>query len=121
MEEKFHGIGVEKIVEAGQEVSLVLDLPEGSDYFDGHFPGLPILPAVAQLDIAAHFSARFFGVKKSFASFRRVKFSEKIPPNSKIRLDLAFDRESGKISFSFKNPETGAAYSSGNCGGSAVS
>ena len=76
---------------------------EDDPWFDGHFPGEPVLPAVAQLAMAWEAVETLIGASApvTLAGFRRVKFKEMIRPGQRLRLTAAARGEGGKI-YSFK-------------------
>lgn len=97
--------------EAGQEVEMDLLVPEDTRYFDGHFPGRPLLPGIAQVDWAADFGQQYFQPAGPFRGLEAVKFHQFIEPNTKIKLALKYRPEKQKISFAFTGDN--AKYSSG--------
>jgi 3-hydroxymyristoyl/3-hydroxydecanoyl-(acyl carrier protein) dehydratase len=65
-----------------------LFIPDSLAWFDGHFPGELILPAVVQVDWAIYFGQRLGFDPDRFAGFSRLKFMSVIQPNMQLRLDL---------------------------------
>lgn len=99
-----HGIPAETVMSRKEtqektEVELEVKIPLESDYFDGHFPELKILPAVALIDLTAHFASRYFGVKASCPDIKRFKFSEKILPGRTLVIKMKHEAASNKVSF----------------------
>jgi acyl-CoA synthetase (AMP-forming)/AMP-acid ligase II/3-hydroxymyristoyl/3-hydroxydecanoyl-(acyl carrier protein) dehydratase/intracellular septation protein A len=77
----FMELAEEKLItRTGNTVSLEFSVPERSSYFDGHFPGFPILPAVAQADIVLRYAARYLGTGVMPSEIRRMKFINLIRP-----------------------------------------
>jgi uncharacterized membrane protein/acyl-CoA synthetase (AMP-forming)/AMP-acid ligase II/3-hydroxymyristoyl/3-hydroxydecanoyl-(acyl carrier protein) dehydratase len=77
----FNELPGERLIERiGNTVSLEFSVPEDSSYFDGHFPGFPILPAVAQADIVLRYAARYLGTGLTPSEIRRMKFINLIRP-----------------------------------------
>lgn len=58
-------------------------------WFDGHFPGQPILPGVAQLHLAVVFAEEAWGVHFVGTEMSRIKFRRVIEPATRISLLLA--------------------------------
>jgi hypothetical protein len=83
------------------------DLP----VLDGHFPGRPILPGVAQIHWAGGCARTAFGVRLSGA-MEVIKFRHPIVPVTTLRLALTHRPESGKVLFEYSDEE-GRLYSSG--------
>ena len=70
-------------------------------HFQGHFPGKPILPGVAQVDWAIRLARRQFGDLGSFASLERLKFQAIAVPGEILELALEWDAATGLLNFSF--------------------
>ena len=63
--------------------------PPESPWFDGHFPGDPTLPGIAQLEMALD-TIRLAGKPNlSAAGFRRVRFKRMIRPGEKLEIIAA--------------------------------
>jgi 3-hydroxymyristoyl/3-hydroxydecanoyl-(acyl carrier protein) dehydratase len=73
---------------SGDSAEYLFDIPAGLTWFDGHFPGDPMLPAVVQVDWAIHFGQRLGFNPDRFAGFARLKFMAVIVPDTLIRLSL---------------------------------
>jgi uncharacterized membrane protein/acyl-CoA synthetase (AMP-forming)/AMP-acid ligase II/3-hydroxymyristoyl/3-hydroxydecanoyl-(acyl carrier protein) dehydratase len=108
----FSALGAEKIIEKTENsVSLEFTIPGANPYFDGHFPGFPILPAVAQTELIIRFAARYFGTTVSPLEIKRVKFTNFIRPDALLLLKLT--KKENTISFNISSPENGNVYSTG--------
>jgi 3-hydroxymyristoyl/3-hydroxydecanoyl-(acyl carrier protein) dehydratase len=87
------------------------------DYYDGHFPGFQILPAVAQVDIILRMADKYFGCgtrcKMHCIGSKRIKFSSIVKPGTVVRLFLKLDARRKTLSFSMTG-QNGAACSSGS-------
>lgn len=59
-----------------------------AQYFKGHFPGLPVLPGVAQLGVAHHFLEARLGRRARLSSVRKMKFTHAIVPGVEVRFTL---------------------------------
>lgn len=117
--EKIHGCyeeSCERDSSSGLDcVKLKVMIPASSDYFDGHFPAFKLLPAVAQIDLLAHFADKYFGTGLAISEVRRFKFSEKILPNTEVFFKITFDKEKSKLSFEILDLEEKTVFASGNC------
>ncbi|WP_028104961.1 AMP-binding protein [Pseudoduganella violaceinigra] len=80
--------------------SLTLTVPPDLLYFDGHFPGSPILPGVVQLDWAIARGRHYFDMPPVFRDVAMLKFQQIIAPGATLQLELAWD--AGKSSLQFK-------------------
>lgn len=90
---------VRVLTRSANAVSLQIQIAPESPYFDGHFPGAPILPGVAQLDWVALFAREFFVLPPTFQRLEVVKFQQIITPGMVIDMALAVDAERGRLSF----------------------
>jgi len=90
-------------------------------WFDGHFPGAPVLPAVAQLSMVRELIRSAVDPDAEVAKFRRVKFKEMIQPGQELSLSAARKKGSDCV-FAFKLICAGRLACSGTvilrCGGS---
>jgi len=86
----------------GQE--LELDLYNSPDLvqLDGHFPGMPIIPGVAQIDWVVKLAARHFGLALGAAQNYQVKFHRLTLPGTMVTLSLMHDAGRQRLSFSYK-------------------
>jgi len=72
----------------GGRAILELIAPRDLLYFDGHFPGRPILAGVVQLDWVIAFGRRYFDLPPSFRGVHALKFQRVIQPELPIRVEL---------------------------------
>lgn len=68
------------------ELQLVID--ESIAYFEGHFPQLPVLAGVVQLDWAMKFSQRYFPDVQALLRVEVLKFQSMIKPGMTVNLRL---------------------------------
>ena len=83
-------------------VTACFALPPELDVFQGHFPDMPILPGVAQLDWAIRLAVRYFGLAEPVAREFQVKFSDVIRPGALLSLTLRMDRVKQRLSFEYR-------------------
>jgi uncharacterized membrane protein/acyl-CoA synthetase (AMP-forming)/AMP-acid ligase II/3-hydroxymyristoyl/3-hydroxydecanoyl-(acyl carrier protein) dehydratase len=108
----FGGLDREKIIKRTENsVSLEFFIPGTSPYFDGHFPGFPILPAVAQAELVLRFAARYLGTTVNPSEIKRFKFTNFIRPFTPLLLKL--EKKEKSISFNIISPENETVYSTG--------
>lgn len=83
--------------------AIELDLFNRPDLqqLDGHFPGMPIIPGVAQIDWAVKLAARHLGLQIDAATNFQVKFHRLTLPNTLVTLKLAFDPERQRLNFTY--------------------
>jgi uncharacterized membrane protein/acyl-CoA synthetase (AMP-forming)/AMP-acid ligase II len=102
----------EKIIEKTENsVSVEFSIPGTSPYFDGHFPGFPICPAVAQVELVIRFAARHLGTTISPPEIKRLKFTKFIRPDAPLLLKLT--KKENTISFSISSAKNEDVYSTG--------
>jgi 3-hydroxymyristoyl/3-hydroxydecanoyl-(acyl carrier protein) dehydratase len=92
------------VLEAGRDtVRVRLHLPADLAVFDGHFPGQPVLPGVAQLDWAMAAAHRHLGFTQRAAGDFQVKFRNVVVPPAELTLELTLDRARGRVRFTWRN------------------
>ena len=87
----------------GWEADLVFD-PDAV-YFQGHFPGFPLLPGVVQLGVAHHFAERLLGREIVLKTVKKMKFSSVVRPTEVVHLSLTLAAE-GAVAYSYRKHET---------------
>jgi 3-hydroxymyristoyl/3-hydroxydecanoyl-(acyl carrier protein) dehydratase len=106
------GISKEKIIkQTDSSVILEFSVPNSSDYFDGHFPNFPVLPAVAQIYIIMQFVSRYFGISVELSKIKRVKFINIIQPDTQLVLNM--EKKEEIISFKIISVDEKTVYSAG--------
>ncbi len=75
-------------------------IPDTFDGFDGHFPGNPIMPAMAQLMLAQVAIEEKNSKPITILNITRAKFIEIVKPNSLVT--VAFQEKTGDSSVSCK-------------------
>jgi 3-hydroxymyristoyl/3-hydroxydecanoyl-(acyl carrier protein) dehydratase len=95
--------------EGAAEVDLVV--PHDLRYFEGHFPGAPVVPGVVQIKWAIGFARELLGAGREFGGMEAIKFQQVMQPGARATLKLDFTQASGKLRFSFEHDRT--RYSSG--------
>jgi 3-hydroxymyristoyl/3-hydroxydecanoyl-(acyl carrier protein) dehydratase len=84
------------------EVLAEFVLSENLEVFEGHFPGIPILPGVAQIDWVMRLAARCLGLGDPVAQDFQVKFTDKIHPGMPLSLTLKIDKTRQRLSFEYR-------------------
>jgi acyl-CoA synthetase (AMP-forming)/AMP-acid ligase II len=95
----------------GGRAVLELIAPRDLTYFDGHFPGRPILAGVVQIDWVIAFGRRYFDFPPSFRGVQALKFKRVIPPELPVRVELI--HEPAKCALSFKITSDSGTHASG--------
>lgn len=83
----------------GDSARFELRLQPELRWFEGHFPGRPILPGVAQLHIAALLAERIWGTAFDGHDMSRVKFRNVMMPEERISLTLV--RKGERLDFQY--------------------
>jgi 3-hydroxymyristoyl/3-hydroxydecanoyl-(acyl carrier protein) dehydratase len=97
---------------AGQgRVELELRVPPDLEYFAGHFPGVPILPGVVQIDWSVRLGCARLPVRGGFVAAEQLKFLSIVRPAAQLTLTLELD--GGKTRMRFCYAGEGRKYSSG--------
>lgn len=81
-------------------------LPLQLEYFDGHFPEVPLLPGVVQIGWAVelarlHLVDHAGGALDRFRSLAAVKFMRVMQPGATVALHLRVDRETRELAFEY--------------------
>ncbi|MBB6562205.1 acyl-coenzyme A synthetase/AMP-(fatty) acid ligase [Acidovorax soli] len=77
--------------------SLLVD--PGLRVLDGHFPGAPIVPGVAQLHWVVTLGQQAFGIPAAFLRAEVVKFQQPILPGDRVQVQLQWVPGKGQLQF----------------------
>jgi 3-hydroxymyristoyl/3-hydroxydecanoyl-(acyl carrier protein) dehydratase len=88
-----------------RQAAIRLALPRDAEVFRGHFPDMPVLPGVVQIDWVMRLADRCFRLHEPVASDFRVKFSRVIGPEVQLILNLNLDPAKGRLSFEYRSGE----------------
>lgn len=106
--------GLPKVLaEHGDPGQTELDLLVQADnpWFQGHFPGRPILPGVVQIGWAVHYAGSVLGFTYGVPQLEQVKFRRPILPGTHLSLCLTSDPVTGKVRYQYRDKQH--AYASG--------
>ena len=92
------------------ELKAELVFPSDTECFQGHFPGFPILPGVAQLYFVRHFARQAFADWPRVPTICRLKFQKVVLPGRPVTLTVT---RKAPASFSFALVGTNGPCSSG--------
>jgi 3-hydroxymyristoyl/3-hydroxydecanoyl-(acyl carrier protein) dehydratase len=84
-------------------------------WFEGHFPGEPVLAGLAQLHLAVRWAEQMWGWKPVGSNISRLKFRHVLRPGDKVLLKLMRQVGAGRLSFTYRFD--GATASEGVIGG----
>lgn len=96
--------GMEVLAEARSSDTLHYELrvPPSLVHFAGHFPGLPILPGVIQVDWAVRLAADHLPAVRTVASIDRLKFMAPVSPGAVLKLTLAHEAARRRVQFAYR-------------------
>lgn len=99
----------------GEALLLSLFIPASLYYFDGHFPGRPVLPGVVQTHWAVHYGREQWGDLGDFTDLEAIKFQQVVTANQTLQLRLEYQPDKGKLYFSYTSGSEAApvAHASG--------
>jgi uncharacterized membrane protein/acyl-CoA synthetase (AMP-forming)/AMP-acid ligase II len=87
---------------AAEGVELELLLPPDLHWFQGHFPGAPLLPGVVQVHWAVHYAAERLGLHGAFLSMQALKFQRPIRPGQRVLLALTPRPDGRSFEFAYR-------------------
>lgn len=73
----------------------------GSPWFDGHFPGEPILPGVAMLALVCDTLSAATADRLRLAGLRRVRFKQVVRPDDRLEI-IVSPKAGGEAAFAFR-------------------
>jgi 3-hydroxymyristoyl/3-hydroxydecanoyl-(acyl carrier protein) dehydratase len=82
------------------EIVADVHVPSDSPWFDGHFPGEPILPGVAQIGMVIDAIRQAQNQDLKVSGVRRVRFKQIIRPDDQLKIMAApLKQNAGAYSF----------------------
>lgn len=109
--------GVDYNIINSSDTKLLVEIvfKEDYPYFDGHFEGFSILPALLQIDFAIKLGKKNLSFKNELKNTSNIKFSRPIYPKMKVSLELVWDKEKEELYFTYFDDDR--TYSKGCLGG----
>jgi 3-hydroxymyristoyl/3-hydroxydecanoyl-(acyl carrier protein) dehydratase len=83
-------------------VRLTLGIPADLSYFQGHFPGCPLLPGVVQVTWAIELARQHIPFTARFRSLGAVKFTRVILPGATVTLQLDYAGDTRELDFTYE-------------------
>jgi 3-hydroxymyristoyl/3-hydroxydecanoyl-(acyl carrier protein) dehydratase len=75
------------------------EITADSSWFDGHFPGSPILPGIAQVALIETLLRQVLDPALVITELRRVRFRQAIGPGAELRLTATPQAQPGRYLF----------------------
>ena len=67
--------------------------------FDGHFPGQPVLPGIAQVDWAIRWGRERFGIAAPFTRIEQLKFQRPVAPGTQLEAEWHWQSATSTLRF----------------------
>jgi len=85
----------------GEDGSLSAEVrtPKESAWFDGHFPGYPVLPGIAQLGMVYEVVRRSLNCPVRVAEVNNIRFKQMIVPDDCLMFNAELRPGSGRYAF----------------------
>ena len=87
------------------EIEALAYVTTDSSWFLGHFPGEPILPGIALIDMAEQTiiqDAAAKGEEISFEALKRVRFTQPVRPGESLKVNVTCEEAGEETLFTFK-------------------
>lgn len=84
---------------------LSLRIKPNIRWFEGHFPGQPVLPGVVQTHWAIELAKHVFSISQAFQKISNLKFHSMILPDTQLVLELTYKAENSQAAFKYYNDQ----------------
>ena len=92
---KWHSLS-EIFTDEYHNISAIARIHSDSPWFEGHFPGNPIVPGIAQLGIVFELIQNINSQKLKIESIKRVRFRTPLRPDMPIRIEIRPDKDKSR-------------------------
>ena len=99
-------------INSSNEITMEVEVSPDSPWFEGHFPGEPILPGVAQLAMSLDAIKKLSRKSLRVSGVKRVRFKQVIKPDDKLIITVAPHKKDA-LSYLFRVMVNGELASSG--------
>ncbi len=86
----------------GDAAVFTVVVPEDCPFFEGHFPGRPVLPAIGQLAMLTGLVRRVTGSAVSLTGVDSLRLSHQVLPGDQVEVWLQASRASGTARFEIR-------------------
>lgn len=97
------------IAQSEESADISLALSPDLIWFEGHFPGQPVLPGIAQVHLAAQWAAQLWDWEPHGANLSQLKFRQILRPGDVVHLKLTRDLVKQRLVFAYEIGETVAS------------
>ena len=97
---------LERRTTSENKLQLVLRIPDTLFYFNGHFPGNPVLPGLVQINWVQHYGEFFLTGYYRFKRLETLKFQQIIQPGDVVTLTLNWQPSTSRLVFSYVSAES---------------
>ncbi|MGC9194443.1 MAG: 3-hydroxyacyl-ACP dehydratase FabZ family protein [Syntrophobacteraceae bacterium] len=80
-------------------LSAQVHIPANTSWFDGHFPGRPVLPGIAQLFMVSELIKQALNGSVQIIEVTRVRFKQTIVPDDQLSVAVEVLAVPGRYSF----------------------
>lgn len=87
------------------QVAMELVIPPSLVWFDGHFPGHPILPGVVQVYWAEHIVRQLCREFSATYQLKNLKFNRMVLPGANLCFSAAVDNDNQRIKFTYQQDQ----------------
>jgi len=87
------------------ELDVQLQIPWDLTFLDGHFPGAPVVPGIAQVHFAMRALEELLGDAPVLATLEALKFHEMLAPGQQARLRVLVFDDGARFRFSLEDAQ----------------
>ena len=95
----------EETTETPDQLRYRIMVPADSPLFAGHFPGKPILPGVAQIQILTEQLSRSLDRKVCCRRLEAVRFRKPVLPNTTVEIGVRLTDGQRRVEFEYRGPD----------------
>ena len=97
------GLEIQELRYSERGIQLKFRVPDSVLYFEGHFPGFPILPGIVQIDWAIALARSYLAPHVGPVHTIQVKFRKAIRPNSVVAASLSLAADGRRLDVVYRD------------------